>query len=74
MSEDAPDLEDVQQKLDEIQSRKRESIRWSMSRHTAERAIEAIIPSTPAGARDTHTAKSVGGGNTRRRKRRKRLL
>ncbi len=74
MSEDAPDLEDVQRKLDEIQSRKRDSIRWGMSRHTAERAIEAIVPPAHASSRDTHTAKSVGGGKTRRRKRRKRLL
>ena len=74
MSEDAPDLEDVQRKLDEIQSRKRDSIRWGMSRHTAERAIEAIIPPPHASSRDTQIAKSVGGGKTRRRKRRKRLL
>ena len=72
MSEDASDLEDVQRKLDEIQSRKRDSIRWSMSRHTAERAIEAIAP--PVESHPPRPSPKLGGGKTRRRKRRKRLL
>jgi hypothetical protein len=72
MNEDASDLEDVQRKLDEIQSRKRDSVRWGMSRHTAERAIEAIeAPRKPASAQPSPRQ---GRGKTRRRKRRKRLL
>ena len=74
MNDDASDLEDVQRKLDEIQSRKRESIRWSMSRHTAERAIEAI--ESPREQRTPTQSPSArpSRGKTRRRKRRKRLL
>jgi len=74
MNDDASDLEDVQRKLDEIQNRKRDSIRWSMSRHTAERAIEAIAPPAESHDRRVSPSKSGGGGKTRRRKRRKRLL
>jgi hypothetical protein len=72
MSEDAPDLEDVQRRLDEIQSRKRDSIRWSMSRHTAERAIEAI--EAPESRAPQQTSTKQRRGKTRRRKRLKRLL
>jgi hypothetical protein len=66
---DAPqDLEEVQRRLNEIQSRKRGETRWTMSRHTAEMAMEAIAePRPPSSA-----AKS--NGKSRRRKRRKRLL
>ena len=70
MSDDPRDLEEVQRQLDEIQSRKRAGIRWQISRHTAERAIEAIEAvelGQPPMARSS-------GGKSRRRKRKKRLL
>ena len=72
MSDDPKDLEEVQRRLDEIQVRKRGDIRWHMSRHTAERAIEAIAgppPSDPG-----LVTRRAGTGKQRRRKRRKRLL
>lgn len=70
VGEDAPmpdepaDLAAVKQRLEEIQSRKRGRIRWSVSRHTAELALGAIID-TPRRGRS---------GKSRRRKRHKRLL
>jgi len=57
-------LDEVQRRLAEIQQRKRGRIRWNVSRHTAEIAIEAITGPKAA-------AKS---GKARRRKRKKRLL
>ena len=69
MSDDPQDLEEVQRRLDEIQSRKRGGIRWQMSRHTAERAIVAIEATAPVEHRAPH-----GKGKQRRRKRTKRLL
>lgn len=64
MTEGSDNLEEVQRRLSEIQSRKRGRIRWSISRHTAEMAIDAIVP-PKAPARS---------GKARRRKRKKRLL
>ena len=64
MSEPSGDLAEVQRRLKEIQSRKRNRIRWNMSTHTAEIAIEAIAPSSSK----PRPAKQ------RRRKRHKRLL
>lgn len=69
MTDEPQDLEQVQRKLDEIQSRKRGGIRWGMSRHTAERAIVAIEATAP-----TQDRSPPGKGKQRRRKRRKRLL
>jgi hypothetical protein len=68
MSDAPKDLEEVQRRLDEIQSRKRGETRWTISRHTAEMAMEAIADPQPA----SPAAKS--SGKSRRRKRRKRLL
>jgi hypothetical protein len=65
MDESSGDLAEVQRRLKEIQSRKRNRIRWNMSTRTAEIAIEAITP------RET---KSQGTAKRRRRKRHKRLL
>jgi len=65
MSEPSGDLAEVQRRLKEIQSRKRNRIRWSMSTHTAEIAIEAIA--SPGG-------KPQKSAKRRRRKRHKRLL
>lgn len=62
----APDLRDVEARLSELQERKRKTIRWHMSRNTAERAIAAIT----AGPAQL----SSGRGKSRRRKRHKRLL
>jgi hypothetical protein len=64
MTGEPDNLEEVQRRLSEIQSRKRGRIRWSISRHTAEMAIDAIVPpKVPSRS-----------GKSRRRKRRKRLL
>jgi hypothetical protein len=65
---DAPkDLAEVQRRLDEIQSRKRGETRWTISRHTAEMAMEAIAEPRPSSV-----AKS--NGKSRRRTRRTRML
>jgi hypothetical protein len=64
MDEEPADLQEVQRRLDEIQRRKRGRIRWSIGKHTAEMAIEAL-ESAPRSARS---------GKSRRRKRKKRLL
>jgi hypothetical protein len=55
----------VAQRLTELQQRKRKTVRWHMSRDTAERAIAAIT--------DAPRPKP-GRGKSRRRKRHKRLL
>ena len=69
MTDDPPkDLEEVQRRLGEIQSRKRGETRWTISRHTAEMAMDAIAEPRPA----SPAAKS--SGKSRRRKRRKRML
>ena len=70
MTEEPQDLEEVQRRLDEIQRRKRGAMRWQMSRHTAELAIEAIQAAAP----DQDRSPPPGKGKQRRRKRRKRLL
>lgn len=67
MSDEPEDLAEVQRQLEEIQRRKRDGVRWSVSRHTAERAIEAIAPPDVDPERR-------GAGKRRRRKRHKRLL
>jgi hypothetical protein len=68
MSDATKDLDEVQKRLGEIQSRKRGETRWTISRHTAEMAMEAIAEPRP----EPSVAKS--SGKSRRRKRRKRLL
>jgi hypothetical protein len=65
-TEHPPDLPEVEQRLSELQARKRKTVRWHMSRDTAERAIAAI--------RDTPAVRPSGSGKSRRRKRHKRLL
>lgn len=67
MSDEPEDLAEVQRQLEALQRRKRGDVRWSMSRHTAERAIEAITPPDADPVRR-------GAGKRRRRKRHKRLL
>ena len=67
MTEEPDNLEEVQQRLKEIQSRKRGRVRWNISRHTAEMALDAILPPV-ADESARRSAKS------RRRKRKKRLL
>jgi hypothetical protein len=61
-----PDLPAVEERLNELQQRKRKTVRWHMSRNTAERAIAAITRVT--------VRPSSGQGKSRRRKRHKRLL
>ncbi len=59
-------LSAVQARIREVQGRKRNTMRWHMSRDTAERAIAAITE----GARRPEPGK----GKSRRRRRYKRLL
>jgi hypothetical protein len=61
-----PDLPAVERRLSELQQRKRKTVRWHMSRNTAERAIAAIAQGS--------LRPSSGQGKPRRRKRHKRLL
>jgi len=69
-SEDAPapsgDLAAVEARISELRRRKRKTVRWHMSRDTAERAIAAITE-PPARV-------AASKGKSRRRKRHKRLL
>jgi len=65
MSEQPSDLTVVQQRLEEIQRRKRGRMRWSMSKHTAELALGALREEPPHHGRSS---------KRRRRKRHKRLL
>ena len=65
MNEDDADLEAVEHRLREIRNRKRGRVRWNVSRHTAEMAIDAILPREKPPRRN---------GKQRRRKRTKRLL
>jgi hypothetical protein len=58
-------LDEVQQRLEEIQTRKRGRINWRLTPHTAELALRAIDDERPGRRRSS---------KTRRRKRRKRLL
>jgi hypothetical protein len=68
MTDEPPGLDQVQQTLQEIQTRKRGGIRWKISRHTAEMALGALGSGQPP-ARTTPRS-----GKQRRRKRKKRLL
>ena len=63
---DPRDVPEVAERISELQRRKRGTVRWHMSRDTAERAIAAITQ----GARPFPS----GRGKARRRKRHKRLL
>lgn len=69
--DDAPkrsrDVDLVAKRVREIQRGKRGAVRWGMSRHTAERAIEAIRLEEPR-------APYRQSSKARRRKRSKRLL
>jgi hypothetical protein len=67
MTEEPENLEKVQQRLKEIQIRKRGRVRWNISRHTAEMALDAILPPV----REEEARRSA---KSRRRKRKKRLL
>ena len=65
MNEADDDLEAVQRQLREIRNRRRSRVRWNVSKHTAEMAIDAILPREKPARRN---------GKQRRRKRTKRLL
>jgi hypothetical protein len=60
------DLPAVAERLSELQQSKRKTVRWHMSRDTAERAIAAIT--------DPPHLRRSSRGKSRRRKRHKRLL
>jgi hypothetical protein len=60
------DLPVVAERISELQRRKRGTVRWHMSRDTAERAIAAITQAS--------RPFRPGRGKSRRRKRHKRLL
>lgn len=67
MSEDIEgDEGTVNERLREIQRRKRAGVRWSMSRRTAELALRALEPGSERPRRPS--------SKSRRRKRHKRLL
>lgn len=66
VGEGPKNLEEVQRRLEAIQEQKRGRIRWSIGRHTAELALEALGVDRKAATR-RH-------GKQRRRKRNKRLL
>jgi hypothetical protein len=68
MTDEPQGLGEVEQRLQEIQRRKRGGIRWHISKHTAEMAIEAL---------ESGSAGPKPGGKSakqRRRKKGKRLL
>jgi hypothetical protein len=60
------ELAAVAERLSELQRSKRGTVRWHMSRDTAERAIAAITGASPA--------RPLASSKARRRKRHKRLL
>lgn len=60
-----PPLDEVRERLSEIQERKRGRINWRLTPHTAELALRAIDDAQPC---------RRSSSKTRRRKRRKRLL
>jgi hypothetical protein len=64
---DAGDMGEVQRRLREIREHKRGAVRWTVSSHTAELAIDAIEG-------DERPKPSPRKGKSRRRKRTKRLL
>lgn len=61
-------LEDVKERVEQIQRQHRGKIRWRITKHTAEIAIRAIESA------DAHTVSAPRSGKSRRRKRHKRLL
>jgi hypothetical protein len=65
MVSDPGDIEEVEKRVRQIQREKRGRVRWTASRHTAELALDALVP-----AERPKRPSSKG----RRRKRRKRLL
>jgi len=65
MANEPGDIEEVEERLKEIQKEKRGQIRWTASRHTAELALVAVV-----GEQKSKTPSPKG----RRRKRKKRLL
>lgn len=65
-SSTASQQDEVARRLAELTSRKRGRVRWRMSKHTAEMALNAL--------RDTGPEHRGGSGKQRRRKRHKRLL
>ena len=65
MANEPGDIEEVEERLKEIQKEKRGQVRWTASRHTAELALVAVV-----GEPKSKTRSPKG----RRRKRKKRLL
>ena len=65
--DDNRDMDLVAKRVRDIQRGKRGHVRWAMSRHTAERAIEAIRP-------EVEKPPYSRSAKARRRKRSKRLL
>jgi hypothetical protein len=66
-AQDGAPIEDVRDRVEQIQRKRRSGIRWRITKHTAELAIRALEAS-PGPSQPRKSAKS------RRRKRHKRLL
>jgi hypothetical protein len=65
MANEPDDIEEVEERLKEIQREKRGQIRWTASRHTAELALVAVVGEPKS---------KMPSPKGRRRKRKKRLL
>ena len=65
MAKEPEEIEEIEERVREIQREKRGQIRWTASRHTAELALVAVV-----GEPKSKTPSPKG----RRRKRKKRLL
>ena len=65
MANEPGDIEEVEERLKEIQKEKRGQIRWTASRHTAELALVAVVGEPKS---------KTPSPKERRRKRKKRLL
>jgi hypothetical protein len=70
MADEPAEVDDVERRLKEIQTRHRGRVHWHVSKHTAEMAIEAIEAKKP----DEKRPRRSVGGKSRRRKKHKRLL
>jgi hypothetical protein len=69
MTKEPDAIEEVEARLKKIRKEKQGQIRWTVSRHTAELALDAMVGLEAEAARRKRPS-----SKSRRRKRRKRLL